>query len=235
MLPKIAIPSFETELPSTGEKILYRPFLVKEEKILLIAKQGGERSEILLAIREILSACILNEDFDVNKITLFDMEYLFIKLRTISVGNIIEFSVMDSTDNQTYNFEMNLEDVKIQFPENQEKKIMLDDNLGIVMKYPTMDLSDKLSDVDEVLDFAFETIKNCIDYVFDKDEIYDWKISSEEEKNEFLDSLSQKQYQAIVDFFHNIPKLEHIFEYTNSLGEAKKVYFRSIEDFFLLG
>lgn len=235
MLPKIAIPSFETELPSTGEKILYRPFLVKEEKILLIAKQGGERSEILLAIREILSACILNEDFDVNKITLFDMEYLFIKLRTISVGNIIEFNVMDSTDNQTYNFEMDLEDVKIQFPENQEKKIMLDDNLGIVMKYPTMDLSDKLSDVDEVLDFAFETIKNCIDYVFDKDEIYDWKISSEEEKNEFLDSLSQKQYQAIVDFFQNIPKLEHIFEYTNSLGEAKKVYFRSIEDFFLLG
>lgn len=235
MLPKIAIPTFELELPSTKELIIYRPFLVKEEKILLIAKQSGERSDIINAIKQVISNCIINEDFDVNKIAVFDMEYLFIKIRSISVGNEIEFSVEDSTDHLTYNFKLDLNDVEITYPENVEQKIMINEDLGVMMKYPTMDLSDKIAGVEDVVDIAFETIKHCIDYVFDRENMYNWQHASVEEREEFLESLNPSQYEKLSLFFQNIPKIEHVYEYTNSMGEEKKVYFRKIEDFFHLG
>ena len=235
MLPKIATPTFELNLPSTGEKILYRPFLVKEEKALLFAKQSGERVDMINAIKSVISSCVLNDDFDIEKITIFDMEYLFIKIRAMSVGNEIEFTVKDSTDEQTYTFTLNLDEVEVKFPEEQKKEVLLDDNLGIMMKYPTMNLSDKIAEKTDVLDVAFETIKNCIDYVFDRETTYSWDASTEEEKDEFLECLSKKQYEMLTSFFQKIPKIEHVFEYQNSLGEDKKVYFRKIEDFFLLG
>lgn len=235
MLPKIAVPTFEMKLPSTNQTILYRPFLVKEEKVLLFAKQSGERSDIINAIKQVIASCVINEDFNINQITTFDMEYLFIKIRSVSVGNIINFTVKDSTDETTYEFELNLDEVEVKFPEKKEKQILLTDDLGIMMKYPTMDLSDKVAEMTDIIDIAFETIKNCIDYVFDRETTYDWKKSTEEEKNEFLDSLNPTQYQQITAFFDQVPKIEHVYEYQNALGEAKKVYFRKIEDFFLLG
>ena len=235
MLPKIATPTFELNLPSTGEKILYRPFLVKEEKALLFAKQSGERVDIINAIKAVISSCVFNEDFDIDKITVFDMEYLFIKIRAMSVGNEIEFTVQDSTDEQTYTFTLNLDEVEVKFPENQKKEVLLDDNLGIMMKYPTMDLADKIAEKTDVIDVAFETIKNCIDYVFDRETTYSWDTSTEEEKDEFLECLSKSQYEQLISFFQKIPKIEHVFEYQNSLDEDKKVYFRKIEDFFQLG
>ena len=235
MLPKIATPTFELNLPSTGEKILYRPFLVKEEKALLFAKQSGERVDMINAIKSVISSCVLNEDFDIENITVFDMEYLFIKIRAMSVGNEIEFTVQDSTDEQTYTFTLNLDEVEVKFPEDQKKEVLLDDNLGIMMKYPTMDLSEKIAEMTDVVDVAFETIKNCIDYVFDRETTYNWDTSEPEEQDEFLEHLSKSQYEKLISFFQKIPKIEHVFEYTNSLGEPKKVYFRKIEDFFLLG
>lgn len=235
MLPKIAVPTFELILPSTGKKILHRPMLVKEEKVLLVAKQSGERADIINAIKQVISSCIIEENFNIDDITLFDLEYLFIKIRAVSVGNEIEFSVVDSTDQTTYKFTLDLNEVEVKFPEDTDKKLLLSDDLGLMMKYPTIDLADKIAGMDDVIDVTFETIKNCIDYVFDTETTYEWKQSSEKEKEEFLDSLSPQQYNQLIDFFKRVPKIEHIFEYTNALGEEKKVYFRKIEDFFLLG
>lgn len=235
MLPKIAVPTFEMKLPSTDERILYRPFLVKEEKVLLIAKQSGERVDIINAIKQVISACVLSDNFNIERITVFDMEYLFIKIRSISVGNEIEFSVTDSTDETTYDFKLNLDEVEVTFPENASKEILLTDDIGIMMKYPTMDLSEKIASMDDILDIAEETVKSCIDYAFDKETTYPWNDESQEDKDEFFNSLNQSQYEKITDFFQRVPKIEHIFEYTNAKGEDKKVYFRKIEDFFLLG
>jgi len=235
MLPKLAVPTFEMKLPSTGERILYRPFLVKEEKVLLFAKQSGERVDIINAIKQVITSCVLNDDFDIDKITVFDMEYLFIKARSVSVGNEISFTVRDSTDETTYEFKLNLDEVEVTFPEDANKQILLTDDIGIMMKYPTMELSEKIADIDDVLDIASETVKHCIDYVFDKETTYPWSQEPEEDKDEFLNHLDQSQYEKITDFFTRVPKIEHIFEYTNGKGEDKKVYFRKIEDFFLLG
>lgn len=235
MLPKNAVPTFTLKLPSTDEDILYRPFLVKEEKVMLIAKQSQERIDIINAIKEVISACVLNEGFDVNQITTFDMEYLFIKLRAMSVGNEIEFTVEDSTDQTTYDFKLDLNEVEVTFPENTDKQILLDDNLGVMMKYPTMDLSEKLEGVTEFVELGYETIRHCIDYIFDREETYDWKSATKEEQGEFLDTLNAENYQKINAFFNRMPRIEHVFEYKNALDEDKKVYFRKIEDFFLLG
>lgn len=235
MLPKISQPTFSVTQPSTGEKITLRPFLVKEEKILLMAKESGEKADIYDAIKQIINNCVVDKGFDVNSIPIFDMEYIFIKLRAASVSNIVNFKVEDSTDGIEYDLELDLNEVEIIYPENHEKKIMIDDNVGIIMKYPTPAISEKIKNIDNLAGITQATISESIDVVFDEDDAYDWNKATENEKEEFLDSLTINTYNMIQTFFETSPKIEHIVNYTNSEGTEKKVVFRELNDFFSLG
>lgn len=234
-LPKIAAPTFECLLPSTGDKLYYRPFLVKEEKVLLMAKESNDRADTVNAIKSIINSCVLNEEFDVNDITIFDMEYIFIKLRAASVGNIVQFQVEDSTDGITYDLELNLDEVEVKFPENHDRKIMVSEDIGMTLKYPTPEISTKLAKLKTVADITYETINHCIDVVFDSEDTYSWKTTSKKERDEFLDNLPIETYNDIQKFFETSPKIEHIINYTNSKDEEKRVVFRDLDDFFQLG
>jgi hypothetical protein len=234
-LPKIASPTFELIQPSTQEKLLFRPFLVKEEKLLLVAKESGEKSDIHNAIKQIVNNCVLKDDFDVNKIPIFDMEYIFINIRSKTVSNIVKFKVEDSTDNLEYELELNLDDVKVTFNEQHTKKIQINENIGIVMSYPLPTIEEKIKSLKSITDVTFETVKECVDYVYDENNVYKWSETSETEKEQFLDTLDRETFVKITDFFDTMPKIQHIVTYTNSLGEEKKVMFRNLEDFFTLG
>lgn len=234
MLPKIAAPTFEVLQPSTKKKLTIRPFLVKEEKILLMAKESGEQTDIYMAIKQIINNCVLTEGFNVNDIPIFDMEYLFIKLRAISVSNIVKFKVEDSTDGIEYNLQLDLNEVEVKYPENHSKKIAITDEVGLVMKYPTPAISEKLKEVKSVVDIAETTISESIDYVYDENDTYLWAQATPKEKKEFLDNLTIDAYNKIQEFFNTSPMIEHIVYYTNSEGKEKKVYFRDLNDFFTL-
>jgi len=234
-LPKIQTPSFEVILPSTGDKLIYRPFLVKEEKILLVSKESGETNEIYNAIKQVINNCIMTEDFDIDLCSTFDLEYLFIKIRAVSVGNIVKFKVVDSDDGIEYDLEVDLNEEEIKFPdEDITKNIMLDENTGLVMKCPTPKISDKISNLTSLSDITYELVKECIDYVFDEEDTYAWTSEPKEVQDDFLEALPVESYAKIAKFFQNLPKIEHAVFYTNSEGKEKKTVFRNLNDFFML-
>lgn len=235
MLPKITAPIYQITQPSTNKEINIRPFLVKEEKILLTAKESADSNDVYNAIKQIINNCVVDEGFDVDNIPIFDMEYLFIKLRAVSVSPTVKFKVQDSTDGIEYDLVIDLNEVEILFPENHDKKIMIGDEVGMMMKYPTPKISEKLTEVTNEVDITTATIDDSIDYVFDAEDTYDWKTTSAEERNDFLDSLSIEVYKKIQAFYETAPRIEHVVEYTNSEGKEKKVVFRDLSDFFMLG
>jgi len=234
-LPLIQSPTFAIVQPSTQKEILIRPFLVKEEKILLISKESKEDKDIYAAVKQVVQNCVLSEEFNVENIPVYDLEYLFIKLRAYSVSNIVKFSVEDSDDGIVYDLETNLDDVEVIFPEGHTNKIMITDTIGVTLKSPTPSLSEKLKDLKNFTDILYETILHCIDLVFDNDEIYEWHNYPDDEKAMFLDTLPVESYQKISAFFETSPKIEHVVTYENSQGKEKRVVFRSITDFFTLG
>jgi len=234
-LPKIASPTFELTQPSTGEKLEYRPFLVKEEKVLLTARESGERSDIFRAIKQIINNCVLNEDFDVNNVPVFDMEYLFIHLRAKSIDNVIKFQVQDSDDGETYNLEVDLNEVKVTFPEKKhDGLIKINDNLGVKMKFPTAEISDHIKNLKTLSEVESQMIMQCIECVYDEEDTYPWSQESQKEKEEFLDSLPVDAYNKMQEFFETSPYIEHVVTYKNSQDKDKKVVFRSLDDFFIL-
>jgi len=234
-LPKIAAPTFELTQPSTGEKLQYRPFLVKEEKILLTARESGERSDVFRAIKQIINNCVITEGFDVNKIPLFDMEYIFIQLRAKSVDNIIKFQVQDSDDGTTYDLELDLNDVEVEFPEKQHDGLVkINDKIGVKLVFPNAEIADHIKDLKNMTEVAHEMIMQCIEYVFDEEDTYPWEKESKKDKQEFLDSLTVDVYDQMQQFFETSPKIEHTVTYNNSQGKEKKVIFRNLDDFFTL-
>jgi len=232
MLPKIAAPTFELTQPSTKKPLQFRPFLVKEEKALLIAKESGERKDIFNAMKKVIGACVLNEDFNVDKVPLFDMEYIFLKIRAKSVSNIVKFKVDDSTDKKTYDLEVDLDEVEVKFPENSDKKIMVSDSVGIVMKYLTAEISDEIDEESTDTEIIFRTMNHSIESVFDEENVYPWSDYKTKDREEFINSLSIEVYNKIQKFLDTMPSLEHVVTYTNSEGVEKKVVFRSLDDFF---
>lgn len=235
MLPKISTPTFETKLPSTGDKIFYRPFLVKEEKILLLARETGEINEVYNAIKQVINNCVMVDGFDIDTCATFDLEHLFIKIRAVSVGNIVKFKVTDSDDGIEYDLQVDLNEVEIKMPDEVYDKIELSEGVGLSMKYPAPEISEKLKDLKSVDDITHAMIKECIVTVWDEDEVHPWNQASEAEKDAFLEMLPVDEYKKMGKFFKNMPKLEHVVEYTNSNGTKKKTVFRSLNDFFTLG
>jgi hypothetical protein len=236
MLPKLTTPSYNMVLPSSKKTILYRPLLVKEEKILLTAKESKDRKDIFNSLKQIISNCILTEDFNVDQITIFDMEYIFIKIRSKSIDNIVKVSIKDSDDGLEYSFDVNLDDIEVQFPENHTNKIRIENtNLTIIMKYPTPKVAEKLTSLKSVSDITFEAISLCIDQIVSDDNIYVWEDSTKKEKEDFLDSLPIETFEQIQTFFETMPKIEYKITYKNSQDKDKTVIFKDLEDFFTLG
>ena len=241
-LPKLNVPVYETILPSTDKVIKYRPFLVREEKILLTAMESDDEKLISNAVKQILKNCIQGE-MNINELPTFDIEFLFLRLRAKSVGEKITVGLRPypcvQNEGELCKFstevEINLEEVKVKKNDNHTSKIMIDDNVGVKLKYPDIDLitpdgnKEKLSQVD----LGMSVIKNCIDMIFTKETVHERDSFTEEELDEFLDSLNSEQLERIKEFFDTIPKLSHTVEYTcKTCGEEKETTIEGLNSFF---
>jgi hypothetical protein len=234
-LPKITQPIYEFEIPSTGKKVNIRPFLVKEEKILFTAQQSRSRKEIARAIKQVINNCVVDKDFDVNKLTVTDFEYIFVQLRGVSVNNVIELQFIDNEDEQPYKFSVNVSDIKIIKPKKKTSNdIKVSDKIGITLDFPNIEAIEEFTDGMNEYEIIVLYLKNCIKTIYDEEEVYDPKAYSKEELAEFIESFSPKIFDKIKTFFNSMPKMEHTLQYTNSLGNDKKIVLSTLEDFFTL-
>jgi len=233
-LPKIKHPIFEFVVPSTNKKESFRPFLVKEEKILLMAKTSEEPNEILRAVKQVVNNCALSKSFDVDRLAIFDIEYLFMQLRAISVNNIVKVSYRDNEDDEIYEFSIDLKEVKVQFPEKIDRVIKITDKMGIQMRYPSASIFDDKDFFGSGDDAFYELVIRCIDKIYDGDEIYDPTEYSKEEVEQFLDDCGIDTFEKVQLFMTNVPKLYHKLEYKNKNGNQRVIELTSLTDFFTL-
>lgn len=231
-LPKIDQPVYTIKLPSTQENFRFRPFLVKEEKLLLMAKESQNLSDILTAIKQIVGNCSIDKKFNVDKIALFDLEYVFLKLRSFSVNNIVKVAYRDNEDEKIYNFEVNLENVEVKYPEKLDNVIKITDKSGIIMKHPPATLYDDQEFLNLEKEYLFELIVRCIDKIYNEEEIYESKDYKKEELSEFLENLSIKTFEEIQNFLVNTPKLEYVIKYKNDFNDDREIVLSSLNDFF---
>ena len=230
-LPTIDQPIFEMKIPSTGKDVKFRPFLVREEKILLIAQQGGSDKEVIRAIKQILSNCLI-DNIDVDQLATFDLEYMFLKLRARSVNNIVKLAYRDTEDDKVYDFEIDLDEIEIEVkPVNN--KIKVNDEIGIIMKYPAASITDELGEYDNEVDLLLFFVRKCIDQIFDSENVYPANESTEEEMNQFIDSLDVQTFERIREFFDSIPTLSHTLKYTNSNDNERVIELNNLKDFFM--
>jgi hypothetical protein len=234
MLPKIQHPIFEFTVPSNKIVTKFRPFLVKEEKILLMAKSSEDRADILRAIKQVVNNCAI-DNFDVDKLTLFDLEYLFLKLRSISVDNTVKVSYRDNDDQKVYDFVIDLSSIEVKFPENVESIIKISDDMGIVMRYPSASIFDDRTYFRAGDDAYYELVLRCIDKIYDSDNVYQATDYSKEDLEKFLDDCGIAVFNEIQKFMTNVPKLYYKLEYKNSNGKDRVIELTSLTDFFTLG
>jgi hypothetical protein len=233
-LPKVEKPLFELYVPSMSKSVKARPFVVREEKILLTAQQAGEEKDIILAIKQVLNNCIV-DDFDVDELATFDLEYMFLKLRARSVNNIIEVSYRDNEDEKVYDFQIDLDKVELKMNEDISNIIMITDVLGIKMKYPSVTILDSVPDTNDAGEVVEYLIKSCVDQIFDEDSVYLSNEYTDEELTDFLDSLDIETFGKIREFFNNLPQMYHKIEYTNKNGNLRTIELTTLSDFFIWG
>jgi hypothetical protein len=233
-LPKIKHPSFDFVVPSTKKKESFRPFLVKEEKILLMAKTSEEPNAILRAVKQVVNNCALSKSFDIDKLSIFDIEYLFIQLRAISVNNVVDVSYRDNEDGEVYNFQIDLTKIEVKFPENVERTVRITDKIGIQMRYPPASIFDDKEFFDTGEDAFYELVLRCMDKIYDGDDIYLPSDYTKEEIEQFLDECGIETFEKIQMFMSNVPKLHHKLEYTNKNGNNRVIELTTLTDFFTL-
>lgn len=231
-LPKIDYPIYKIKIPSLKKDLQFRPFLVKEEKLLLMAKESENSSDILSAIKQIINNCAIDSKFDVNKLSVFDLEYVFLKLRAISVDNVVKVSYKDKEDEKVYDFSINLDEVEVKFPEKIENSIKITDKSGIVMKYPSAALYDDKDFLSIEKDYMFELVVRCIDTIYYEDQVYKANEYKKEDLNEFLENLNVRVFDKIQQFLINVPRIEHKIEYVNENGNKREIILSSLNDFF---
>lgn len=234
-LPKIEYPLFDAEVPSTGQKIKMRPFLVKEEKLLLIAQTSADPTETVNAITQVVNNCIVSEDIDVDNLTTFDLEYLFIRLRAKSINNVIDILYTDSDDGEQYKVQVNLDDVEIRRSENHTNKIEIGKGMGIELSYPTAKVAQVTNNGMDEVSVYFNVLKHCLKSVWDEDNVYDMSDYSDEEVDEFLASLDVETFKGVQAFLESTPRIHYETSYTNNAGEKKKITLNNLNDFFTLG
>ena len=234
-LPKLTTPTYELEVPSTDEKIKYRPFLVKEEKILLIAMESGKNEDIINAVKEIVIACTFNK-IDLGNMPMFDVEYIFLNIRAKSVGEVSKLKLICPDDKKTTaDVEIDLNDVQVQVDENHTNKIELSDEMGIIMQYPTIDTFLKTGITDVNANNMIDILTTCILQIYDKggEEVFEAKDQTKKELTEFIEQLNTKQFQDVQKFFDTMPKLKHTVEIENPKTKVKsKVMLQGLNDFF---
>ena len=233
-LPQIKTPEFVTSLPSTGEKIVFRPFLVKEEKILLMAQQGKDQDEVIRAVYNILESCI-KTPMTITDLPVFDVEWLFLQLRGKSVSEDIEVRLKHSKEGcgGVTDVVININDIEVTKPNEKGNIVELEGGLGLTMKYPTLKMVDlkKFEDTPQIQDI-FALVQKCVVNVFDKDQVYN--DFTPDELQTFLEQLDQKQFMKISDFFTNSPKVRHSVKYKCSkCGEEVEYHLEGLMDFFL--
>ena len=236
-LPKIATPTYELELPSTGKTIKFRPFLVKEEKLLVLALESNDTKEITNAIKAVLKDCIQTRGIKVETLPTFDIEYLFLNIRGKSVGEDIEVSVLCPDDGETYaEVQISIDDIKVTRDKNHSNQIKLDDNLMMEMKYPSLDQFVKSNfefSNDNQVDQSFELIASCIDKVYSADEAWTTDDFTKKEVTEFLEQMNSAQFKEIESFFSTMPKLSHEVQVVNPKTKKKsKVTLEGLASFF---
>jgi len=224
-LPKVVTPTYELTVPSSGEKVSYRPFLVKEEKILLMAMEEGGASSMAKAMKDIIFACT-DGGVKTKNLAPYDVEYFFLQLRGKSVGDVIDLTLSkpgnvvceEEGENcrQTCELKLNVDDIKVDSSGEAESKIELTDTIGVKMNYPQIETAAKYAGtigVDMKTDNIFKMINECIEYIWDDEEIFKAKDSSKKELTEFIESLDTNQFSKIRDFFEGMPRLKHIIEW----------------------
>lgn len=227
MLPSINHPIFVLELPLSKTKIRYRPILVKEEKMLLVAKESGIFEEVIENVKAVVSNCVLDK-IDFNTIPLVEVEYIFLHLRSKSIGDIIRLKIVDEFDkNVKHDVEFSIDEISIVVDSKNSKKIRLDENLGLIMKYPVFNSITS----GEESDF-YASLMNSIDSVYDQDTVYKFADASSNERISFIDSLSVQHLEKIKEFFVTLPKMHKKIEYTNSRGGKSELVLESFYDFF---
>ena len=236
-LPKISTPTYELELPSSGKTIKFRPFLVKEEKLLVLALESDDPKEITNAVKAVLKDCIQTRGVKVETLPTFDIEYLFLNIRGKSVGEVVEVNLVCPDDNETtVKAEINLDDIQVEKTEGHTNKIKIDSEIMMEMKYPSLDEFIKNnfdmsggSDMDQ----SFELIASCIDKIYTADEVWTAADCTKKEIREFLEQMNSSQFKQIEKFFTTMPKLSHEVEVLNPKTKKKgKVVLEGLSSFF---
>lgn len=235
-LPKIGYPTYELDLPSSGKTIKYRPFVVKEEKVLLLALESEEEKQITSAVKDLIKNCVISR-IKVEDLPSFDLEYLFLKIRSASVSEEITMMVTCQDDNTTQvEVTINLNDVKIFKPEGHTNKIMLSSDTGIVLNYPGMDrfIESEFLNKDIKTEEVFDFIAESVDQVFNPEEVWDSSTTSKKEMKEFIETLTAKQFEAIQNFYTTMPKLMHKFTVVNpKTGVESEYTIEGLQNFFV--
>ena len=227
-LPKLSSPIFTTILPSTGKEIVYKAFTVKEEKILLMAAQAEDFKSIGLAINQILKNCIVT-DINIDSLPVFDVEFCFIQVRSKSVGNVIKLNILDDEDGENYPISINVDDIKVSFPDNHKNMISLTDEFTLKLNYPSYSMVGKIGN-EEVT--ANALLRSSMDKLISKDEIFDFGDYSVKEIDEFIESLSSQNMRDIEEFFTSMPKVSYDIAYDTKTGKTKTKKLEGLTSFF---
>ena len=235
-LPTLSTPTYELEVPSTKKKIKYRPFLVKEEKILLLAMETEDEKQMANAVKTILANCIQTPRFKVDSLALFDIEYIFLNIRGKSVGETVDLQITCPDDNQTVvDVSIDLDDIQVQKNDEHTNILKMNDDVSVVMKYPSMDLfiKNNMNDSGSEVDDVFEIASMCIDQIVDGEEVYEASNSSKQEITDFLEGMDTKQFLMVQKFFETMPRLSHTVKVTNPNTKVKSdVVIEGLASFF---
>ena len=232
-LPKVVAPTYELELPSNGKKIKYRPFLVKEEKVLLIAMDSGDEKQITQATVDVINACVTSR-IKIQDLPSFDLEYVFLKIRAASVGEEITVNVVCLDDNKTkVQHTININDVKVFKPKGHTEKVMINKTVGVIMKYPKLDHFIEFGVRGETDMDGLDIIVGCIDQIFDGEDVTESSDCTTKELKEFIESLTQRQFNKVSKFFETMPKLQHKFDVVNPNTKKSSTYtLEGLQSFF---
>lgn len=230
-LPTLNTPTYNLSVPSTKQRIKYRPFVVKEEKVLLIALESENDQEIADALKSIITACVTTKDFDFDKLATFDIEYIFLNIRGKSVGEIIDLLLTCPDDNETeVKVSINIDDVKVKFEKGHSNKVQISDDLWVEMKYPGLE---SFTNPQENIDDTFKFVASSIDKIYNEEDVWDSSTTTVDELVSFLENMSSKQFSDIQKFFESMPSLKHEVKFTNPNTKVESKYvIEGLSNFF---
>ena len=230
-LPIVEVPKYSVTIPSTGESVVYRPYLVKEEKILMIAMESENQEQVMRAVKEVIAACTFNK-INVDTLTVFDMEYVFLKLRSKSVGEVSKIGIKCAECSSLNDIEVQLDILEVTKPEEDSSVVMITDKIGVKLRYPTVKDVNVLSKYSGT-EAAMKTIVACIDNIFDDEKVYPAKDSTPKELEQFVEALNSEQFKKMQKFFETMPSLKHDAKFTCvSCGHQNQLLIKGLANFF---